>query len=356
MIRPSSLASLVLLCALAVSSRASAQTIRVVTKPVEPFAFQRDGRNVGFSLELWDRIARDMGVRYEVRWVRTVGDVIEALKAHEADVGVAAISITSEREASIDFSTPFYESGLSILVNEEGGGATGAILASVFSADFAKIMGVLFVLLLVTAHLVWWFERGKNPDQFPRSYAQGVWESAWWATSTILSGGCDAKGPVVVGGRIVGAFWMLVCIVVITYFTASITTIMTVNQLTSDIEGPADLPGKSVATVRGTTAEGYLRRHGARVHPFATIDDAYGALDGRHVKAVVYDAPMLLYHTSRNASASQAVVGRLFEKQNYGLALQADSPLRKRLNRILLELREEGFLDELDAKWFGSQG
>lgn len=50
----------------------------------------------------------------------------------------------------------------------------------------------------------------------------------------------------------------------------------------------------------------------------------------------------------------QTVVG-LFERQNYGIALQSGSPLRKQINTILLELSEEGVIDELRDKWFGSK-
>lgn len=338
----------------ATASAQPATKLQVYTKPIEPFAFQRNGRAAGFSIELWDRVAREMDVRYELHWVQTVGEVIEAVRTRRADVGVAAISITAEREASIDFSTPFYESGLSILVNAQGRSAVSSILESVLTWDFLKLCGVLLGLLVVTAHLVWFFERKRNPEQFPEPYLQGVWESAWWAISTILSGGCDAKGPMVLGGRIVGAFWMLVCIIVITYFTAAITTIMTVNQLTSDISGPRDLPGLSVATVSGSTAERYLRSRRAKVRGFRTIDGAYAALNTKQVRAVVYDAPILMYHQSRSGNPQQMVVGRLFERQNYGIAMPANSPHRRAINQVL-RLREEGFIDELNARWFGDE-
>lgn len=145
---------------------------------------------------------------------------------------------------------------------------------------------MLLILLVVCAHLVWFFERKANPEQFPQPYGKGLWESSWWAISTILSGGCDAKGPNHVAGRIFGAIWMLTCIIVITYFTAAITTVMTVSQLQSDINGPNDLPGKDVATVAGSTAEKYLNSHGAKVHTFPTIDEAFAAMDKKDVDAV----------------------------------------------------------------------
>ena len=47
----------------------------------------------------------------------TVPELIDALKAGGADVGLGALSITAEREAVMDFSHPYYKSGLQILVS-----------------------------------------------------------------------------------------------------------------------------------------------------------------------------------------------------------------------------------------------
>jgi ABC-type amino acid transport substrate-binding protein len=335
---------------------AEGKPLRVYTKPIEPFSMEKEGKQVGFSMDLWDRVAREMGVTYEVKVVPSVGEVVEAVKKNEADIGIAAISITSEREAAIDFSQSFYESGLSILVNSQGdGGSSAAILKAFFSLDFLLLCGVLLVLLIVTANLLWLFERRVNAEQFPEPYLKGVWESAWWAISTILSGGCDAKGPMALGGRIIGAFWMIVSIVLVSYFTASITSIMTVNQLTSEVNGPADLPGRPIATVKGSTAEKYLTLKKSDVKAFPTIDEAYAALTRKDVKAVVYDEPILSYHANKSSGGQMRVVGRLFERQNYGIAMPKGSDQRKRINEVLLKLRETGYLDELNQKWFGSE-
>ena len=332
----------------------AAPKLVVYTKPIKPFAYQEDGKWKGFSIDLWDRVAKEAGVDYELRGVKTVGELIDALKTKQADVAIAAISITSEREAVVDFSTPYYESGLGILVNAQGQSATGVLLDAIASASFLKMCALLVLALFAIANALWFFERRRNPDQFPVHYGHGVWEASWWAISTILGGGCEGKELKAVGGRVISALWMLICVVVVTYLTASITTIMTVNQLTSDINGANDLPGQKVATAKGTTAEKYLRDHGAKVTTFDTIDGAFDALDKKEVQAVVYDEPILLYHATIGAR-DQRVVGRLFERQNYGIGLQEDSPLRKPINGALLKLREDGTLDELDKKWFGDQ-
>ena len=77
------------------------------------------------------------------------------------------------------------------------------------------------------------------------------------------------------------------------------------------------------------------------------------ALKKGDVDAVVFDAPILSYTLNQSGDSSLQLVGPVFEKQNYGFAVQQDSPLREQLNRALLALNERGFLEELRKKWFG---
>jgi polar amino acid transport system substrate-binding protein len=326
--------------------------LRVYTKPIEPFSFQKDGKADGFSIELWARVAQEAGYKYELTWVKTVPELIEALKTGKADIAVAAISITSERDKVIDFSHPYYESGLQIMVGQASQqSSAGAIMAALFTLDFLKLLGTLALALFLASHLLWWFERAKNADNFPVEYRSGVWESLWWTTSVMITGGCENKSPTGVGGRLVAVVWMLSGILLVSYITASVTSAMTVRSLTTGINGPADLPGQLTATVTGSTAERYLKEHNLEFQSFTSVDDAVSALGAKQVKAVLYDAPVLQFKTKEGGQGH--MVGHLFEKQNYGIALQQDSPLRKPINEVLLKLSESGYVTELRRKYFG---
>ena len=145
---------------------------------------------------------------------------------------------------------------------------------------------------------------------------------------------------------------MLTGILLVSVLTASVTSAMTVRSLTSGINGPSDLPGHATATIAGSTAEKYLADHHLEARSFATVDEAVAALSARTVQAVVYDAPVLLYRATREGGQAR-VVGRLFDKQGYGIALQQGSALRKPINQVLLRLSEQGYLAELRRKYFG---
>ncbi len=348
--------TLLLLVAFALSPLLSAQEsvapakkLTVLIKPAKPFVFDKNGAPAGFSIDLWKRVAEEARLDYEFKEVASVPAIIDALKGSQADVGCGALSITAERETIIDFSHPFYKSGLQILAN---GAAGKSPFRAFLKLDVFKILGVLIVAIAVNAHILWFFERRKNPDSFPDNYVEGILNAAWWSVSVLITLGCENIAPTRIAGRLLGVVWMLAGVALYSYVTATLTSAMTVNTLQSDIRTVSDLQGLDVGTVAGSSSADFLNSNGIVPKGFPDIDSACRALAAGELKAVVYDAPLLKYYVSTNPGSKLQLVGDLLEKQDYGFALPEKSPLRKELNRALLKLTEEGYLDELDKKWF----
>ena len=154
-------------------------------------------------------------------------------------------------------------------------------------------------------------------------------------------------------GKVVGLVWMFVSLFLISYFTASVTTALTLQSLEGGINGPQDLPRKVVASTTGSTAAKFARRQGATVREVGKdISEGYRLLKAGAVDAVVFDAPVLQYY-STTKDTSLRVVGQVFEPERYGIAMPHGSPYRKKINEALHELEENGGYDELRRKWFG---
>jgi polar amino acid transport system substrate-binding protein len=155
-------------------------------------------------------------------------------------------------------------------------------------------------------------------------------------------------------GRVLAVFWMFISVVFVAYFTASVTSSLTVQQLSSSIKGPEDLPGKRVATIQGSTSEEYLRDQHVQITDFTNLDDAYDALQKGDVDAVVFDAPVLLYYAAHDGKGQVQVVGSLFRKEDYGIVVPPNSPLRKPIDAALLALKENGTYEQIYDHWFSS--
>ncbi len=93
----------------------------VGTKEAAPFAMKNaDGTWTGISIDLWRRIADEKKIRYRLVETETVPQLIEGVAAGKFDVAVAALTVTAAREEILDFSAPFYTTGLGIAVASGG--------------------------------------------------------------------------------------------------------------------------------------------------------------------------------------------------------------------------------------------
>ena len=110
-----------------------------------PFEFKEGDKYVGFDIDLWDAIAKDIGVQYELRPMDFAG-IIPALQTGQVDVALAGITIKPERQKAIDFSDGYYDSGLMLMVPTDSAiegpeglaGKTLAVKTGTSSSDYAE--------------------------------------------------------------------------------------------------------------------------------------------------------------------------------------------------------------------------
>ena len=83
---------------------------------------------------------------------------------------------------------------------------------------------------------------------------------------------------------------------------------MTINKLNSnEINGPEDLPGVKVATIKGSYSENLLNEKDADIKSYDNIKDCIKALREKQVKAIVYDAPVLQYELKSLSAAFHSI-------------------------------------------------
>jgi polar amino acid transport system substrate-binding protein len=335
------------------SLQQSSQKLHVATGLIKPFVIEENGKLTGFSIDLWNEISKEANLESDLAVKPNVKELLASVKSKKSDVGIAALSITADRDKEFDFSYPIYEGGLQILVlSQPAPNPFTSFVEGIFSAAFLQLIGIILVIMLIPAHIIWFLERGKEESLIPdRSYFPGIFKACWWSLSTLATQAEEMpKTPV---GRVFAVIWMFTSVVFVAYFTASVTTSLTVQQLKTSINGPDDLPGKNVASIAGSTSVEYLRENKVTVTEFPRSNQAFDALLQKQVDAVVFDAPVLLYYASHEGQGKVQVVGSVFRQESYGIVFSANSPYRKRVNAALLTLKENGVYEELHKKWFG---
>ncbi|MBK5100350.1 MAG: transporter substrate-binding domain-containing protein [Desulfobacteraceae bacterium] len=331
----------------------SEKRLIVGTKEAPPFSMKtKEGTWTGIGIDLWRDIASGLNLGFEFREL-DLKTLLEGISNGSLDVAVAALTITSERETAFDFTHPFYTTGLGIAVPSRTKSPWLTVLKGFLSRAFLKVVVVLALLLLVVGILVWWFERRKNVKQFGGDAVKGIGSGFWWSAVTMTTVGYGDKAPVSLGGRIVALVWMFAAIIIISGFTAAITSSLTVTQLESPVSGPEDLPKVRVGTIEETTSAAYLRENQISFQPYKKPLEGLIAIADGEIEAFVYDTPLLRYLVNLQFRGKLEVLPKTFERQDYGIALPANSPLREPINRALLKKIREPAWQETLSRYLG---
>ncbi|HUO05097.1 MAG TPA: transporter substrate-binding domain-containing protein [Candidatus Binataceae bacterium] len=329
------------------------EQIRVAVYVDPPFVMRTDGRYVGFAIELWEKIAAANGWKFAYTQVPTLTALIDAIADGHADVGVTDLFITSVRLKRIDYSQPYFDSGLQVMVDSNRQSDLGELIRGLSQAGHLRVFGITFAVIMLATIVLTIVDRKMDPE-FPENWIPGLAQSFYHVMSTSTAGSSSHKrlipGAV---GYVISAVFLACGVLLIAYVTSSITSVMTINNIRGQVGGPEDLVGKRVATIVGSTAEAYCRSAGLNAESFADIDTAVRELLSRRVDAIVYDSPTLRYFDRQHPEMPVTEIGPIFEPRKYGFALAKDSPLRIPINQQLLELSEDGYSRSLNRKYFG---
>jgi ABC-type amino acid transport substrate-binding protein len=326
------------------------QSIKIAVKEFPPFVF-KDLR--GFCIDMANIICERNGLKPEFVYYNTVQEVLNAVETGECDINFSGITITAEREKRVDFSHPFFDSGLIVAVKENPDNRLSNLALKILKVIGYSVL-VFLIGLTVVAHAIWFIEKSdNNPRSFPTAYKKGILDAYWWAVVTMTTVGYGDKCPRKTIGRFIASIWMFIGIIWFAAFTATLTSSLTISRIGhGEIEGLKDLSDKRVSVIKGTTSENFIRYHDVTVMLAESFDDLIRGLKAETVDAVVYDAPALMYIAKKDNSIK--VVGEMFDEQRYGVVFRQGATTRYKeiFNIAILEMQKSGEYRKIYNKWF----
>lgn len=333
----------------------SGNHILVGTKTAEPFTYlSQDSTWSGLAFDLWREIADANNITFDIIEY-DLEDMLQAVADGKVDIAVAPITITAEREAKFDFSHPFFLSGMSIAVKNDSKGSFINTFLSFFSIEFLEVIFLLSFVLFIAGFLVWLFERKKNKDQFGTGKMKGLGHSFWFAAVTMTTVGYGDKAPITLGGRIIALIWMFAGIIIISSFTAAITTSLTVNRIDSGIKKFSDLFDARVGTVESSSTADFLTEKQVNARYYGTLEEGMMALENGRLDAFVYDEPLIKYYIKKQDIGGEiSSIPVSGSSLYYGFAFPSGSKLREEINILLLQkLNAKESMDKLMFQYFG---
>jgi polar amino acid transport system substrate-binding protein len=319
-----------------------------------PFVMEEDGRYTGMAIELWEAIASDLALQSEYEVLPTIRALVQATSAGDLDVAVTNLTITQSRAERIDFTHPWYDAGLRIMINEDRGTGFWDVVTGLQESGYLRAYAWLALVIVAATILLTLFDRRFDKD-FPQRWRDGIAESFFSVMSIATSGRAARKNLFGWAGRIWQALWLVCGVAVLAYITSTVTSVMTTLSLANQINSLADLPSRTVGVFTGSVAEEFARDSALRGRSFDHIDEAVPALlDGR-IAAIVGDAPVLEYYANRHPDVPVMVVGAIFEPDKYGFGLTLGSALTRPLTVELIGAHESGLVEELRSRYFGDR-
>ena len=330
---------------------AAQQSLRVGVAGQPPF-INAESTPTGAAVDIWEKIAAENGWGFGYTRFNSIENGLQAITDGSIDILVGNGPINKDNLARVEFSQPFFHSGLQILTTDNQKTLQSRLIGDIKDLAKLEIFWIILggILMLTTA--VFFFERKHNPD-FPKGHKEGVAEAFYYVMTLALTGKSVYKGFPGVLGRMVLLLWVLLGIISVAYVTSSITSAMTVEKLSNAIEDARDLQRKTVAVIADSPGEIYVKTKGIDEIPVKDIDEAVKELLAKRADAVVADAAVLQSFDFNNPRLPLRVVGRVFQVENYGYAMPIGSPLRMPLNRELAKMQESQQIHTILAGYFG---
>ncbi|KAF9682118.1 hypothetical protein SADUNF_Sadunf05G0075000 [Salix dunnii] len=282
-----------------------------------------------------------------------ISELLQLIEAGIYDAAVGDLAITNNRTRIVDFTQPYVESGLVVVAPVQKLNSNSLAFLRPFTPMMWLVTGLFFLIVGV---VVWILEHRVN-DDFRGPPKRQIATIIWFSFSTLFF--AHKQNTVSTLGRFVLIIWLFVVLILNSSYTASLTSILTVEQLSSTIKGIESLVTSNdrIGYQRGSFAENYLAEEysiaRSRLVPLNSDEEYARALkDGPRkggVAAVVDERAYIELFLSTRCEFS--IVGQEFSKSGWGFAFPRDSPLAVDMSAAILKLSEGGELQRIHDKW-----
>ena len=271
-------------------------TLIVAVFESPPFVVRGSEGYSGISVSLWNEVAAEIGKPYRIQRYSDEVAVMRALTYGEADICINPLLSSPYRLENLDITQPWLNSGIGVAATRESQGKLRIFFQNFFSLAFFEVILLLFGVLLVFGTLLWFVERKSNKYQF-RPGLLGLFDGLWWAAVTMTTVGYGDKAPKTTAGKSIGIIWMFTAIIIISGFTATIASTLTVNTLEADINGIEDLIAIERIGVVGTSpAQDFANKQGLPIsHVYESGQQGLRALVRKEIEILLYDRMAMQY-------------------------------------------------------------
>ncbi|OQR69094.1 glutamate receptor, partial [Tropilaelaps mercedesae] len=336
----------------------------------------------GYCVDLLQELSKALGFSYEIRlaadgaygiksdtnvWNGMIGEVVYG----KADLAIADLTITSAREAAVDFTMPFMNTGISILFKKPTQKATSLFgFLSPFSTEVwtyvvGAYLGVSCVLFLVGRMSPYEWDNPhpcrQNDQVLENSFS--LLNSMWFTIGSLMQQGSDLA-PKAMSTRTVAGIWYFFTLIMISSYTANLAAFLTVEKTVYPVESAEDLAKQTkiqYGCVKSGSTRAFFKESKIptfmKMHKFMEERSTYVATSTEGKQRVsngdyafLMESASIEFLVERNCNLTQ--IGGLLDNKGYGIVTVKNSPFRQVLSSGILQLQEAGKLHSFKEKWW----
>ncbi|ONI33013.1 hypothetical protein PRUPE_1G399800 [Prunus persica] len=289
----------------------------------------------------------------------TYNDLVYQVYLEEFDAVVGDITITANRSLYVDFTMPYTESGVVMVVPIVD---TGSKNAWVFLKPLTWDLWITtFCFFVYIGFVIWVLEHRINEDfRGPPSHQVGT--SFWFSFSTMVF---SHKERVVSNlGRFLMIIWVFVVLVLSQSYTANLASLLTAERLRPTVTDIKDLirSGDSVGYMKNSFVHELLKQIGfdeSKLKAMTSMEDCDQALSKGSEKggitAFVNETPNIKLFLAKYCS-KYTMIGPIFKTDGFAFVFPKRSPLVPDISQAILNVTEREKTMNIENNWFSRGG
>uniref|UniRef100_A0A673YSE2 Glutamate receptor n=1 Tax=Salmo trutta TaxID=8032 RepID=A0A673YSE2_SALTR len=338
----------------------------------------------GFCIDILKRLAKIVGFTYDLYlvtngkhgkkidgvWNGMIGEVV----GQRADMAIGSLTINEERSEVVDFSVPFVETGISVMVSR----SNGTVSPSAFLEPYSPAVWVMmFVMCLTVVAVTVFIFEFFSPVGYNRSLSSGkkaggstftIGKSVWLLWAIVFNNSVPVENPRGTTSKIMVLIWAFFAVIFLASYTANLAAFMIQEEYIDTVSGLSDkkfqhpteqYPPLKFGTVPNGSTEKNIRSNYPGMHHYMVkynqrgVEDAINNLKTGSLDAFIYDAAVLNYMARKDEGCKVMTIGsgKVFATTGYGIALHKNSRWKRPLDLALLQLVGDDEIEMLERLW-----
>ncbi|GJU05553.1 glutamate receptor 2.9-like protein [Tanacetum coccineum] len=281
----------------------------------------------------------------------TYNDLVEQVSLKNYDAVVGDVTILANRSKYVDFTQPFTESGLSMVVPVK----SEPDWAWKFMKPFTPEMWLAtFGILFYTMFVVWYMEHQVN-HEFRGPWKDQLGTALWFTFSSLFFAHREKIRSN--HSKVVVMIWLFVVFILSSSYTASLTSMLTVRMLEPTVRDIEWLR-KTNAPV-GCDPDSFVDKYLRDVLKLKNIksislqSEYPDNFKNKTISAAFLELPYEKYFLKEYCNEYTAV-GPSYKFGGLGFVFPKDSPITDDVSGAILYLMEEGKIRELENQWLNT--